>query len=214
MDALVGSSQHEKSKSCASDEAFRPFATAEQELPKAKNTWRCCWAGSPWDAWLLYKMAAIPPKLMQKSTSFSMGSGWPQRCVSAHPHSITKCLWGSMLRVRIPPNPALIPEIKDTPNTARSGPSSQFYFGHCPCNQLSRCGCSRCRAAVSGAAGVLCRQTPNAVAAHCSPKPLKKPLEPWTEAPELKTKTASGGVSQPGLWTRESPSVLAMVGWE
>lgn len=33
----------------------------------------------------------------------------------------------------VPPNPALeIPEIKDTPNTARLGPSSQFYFGMLP----------------------------------------------------------------------------------
>lgn len=37
-------------------------------------------------------------------------------------------------RVRlVPPKPALeIPEIKDTPNTARLGPSSQFYFGMLP----------------------------------------------------------------------------------
>lgn len=54
----------------------------------------------------------------------------PQVGLSLFP---TACETPARVRLVPPPNPApKIPEIKDTPNTARLGPSSQFYFGMLP----------------------------------------------------------------------------------
>lgn len=42
---LWGAAGRRKASPVAPTKPFRPFATAPQELPEAKSTWRCCWAG-------------------------------------------------------------------------------------------------------------------------------------------------------------------------
>jgi len=80
--------------------------------------------------------------------------------VSAHPRGITERRWGSVLRVRIPFNPAPIPELKTPPG--RDRPAS-FMSG----------AASAASSAASGASG----------APRRSPNPLKNPQSPGRRRP-------------------------------
>lgn len=85
-----------------------------KELLEAEITWS--WVGSHLDTALLRGIAAIPPSLTGKS---------PFLPSSLH-HGLSSQPCSSMFRERIPPNPALTPETKDTPNSAWFIPLSRL----------------------------------------------------------------------------------------
>lgn len=88
------------------------------------------------DTQMLQETAEIPQCWQKAAKNYAgkpllpqgMGAA-PQVGLSLFP---TGCETPPRVRL-VPPSPTLeIPEIKDTPNTARLGPSSQFYLGTLP----------------------------------------------------------------------------------